>query len=546
MQKSWWKEAVAYQIYPRSFYDGNGDGIGDLCGIVEKLDYLQTLGVNLLWITPFYASPGVDNGYDISDYQAIDPAYGTLQDVEELIAQAHQRGIRVMFDLVLNHTSDQHPWFIESRKSQESPLRDYYIWRDGKNGREPNNWRAHFAKSAWTYDGQTEQYYLHTFSPQQPDLNWQNQEMRTALYNIIRWWIEKGVDGFRLDAISFISKAADFPDHAGDAPYIFRRAPMMHGAEYHQFLHELNRELLSQNDIVTAGECIELTVESAIEVAAPERQEIDMPFLFEPTEYVINHGMDVPKLKEILTRWQVGLHSKAWIANQFNNHDLPRVVSLFGDDQAHREASAKLFGTLLLTLAGTPFIYQGEEIGMTNNPFPSLIDYRDLAAFSEYQKMTEEEGLNSTAALATLHAYSRDNARTPMQWDDSPSAGFTTGEPWIMVNPNYETINVAQAMGDSNSVFAFYQRLIALRKQHDALVYGDFELLLPEHPSVFAYRRSFEGERFVVVLNISAEMSDMGGVDFGGGDSADLILNNYLDIATTLRPYEARIYRETA
>ena len=540
MQKCWWKESIAYQIYPRSFADSNGDGIGDLRGITQRLEYLSSLGVNLLWINPFYASPNVDNGYDVSDYQAVHPDFGDMADVEELIAEAHARNIRIMLDVVINHTSDQHAWFVESRKSRDNPYRDFYIWRDGKDGRETNNWMAHFAQSAWTYDAQTEQYYLHTFSPQQPDLNWQNPQTRAALYKMIVWWLEKGIDGLRLDAISFISKAPGLPDHDGPQPYIFQRANMMHGPEYHSYLHELNRTVLSRYDIVTAGECIDLSVESAIEVAAPERQELDMPFLFEHTDYVNNHGMDVPRLKEILTRWQVGLHEKAWMGLQFNNHDMPRVVSLFGDDTRYRVESAKLFGALLLTLEGTPFIYQGEEIGMTNMPFPTLADYRDLAAIHAYRDLTEQQGLSTAAALNHLHATSRDNARTPMQWDGSPNAGFTTGDPWIMVNPNYTTINVAKSVDDPNSIFAFYQELIALRKRSAPLVYGRFALRLPDHPRLFIYTRTLEDEQFLIALNVSDQPEQ-----WEVPEPAELILCNYATGSPTLRPYEARIYRHS-
>ncbi|MCB9139979.1 MAG: alpha-glucosidase [Caldilineaceae bacterium] len=548
MSKQWWKEAVAYQIYPRSFYDSDGDGIGDLRGVIEKLDYLQTLGVDLLWLTPFFASPQVDNGYDISDYQAIDPPFGTMDDMDGLIKAAHERGLRILIDLVINHTSDQHPWFSESRQSKENPYRDFYIWRDGKDGREPNNWKAHFSQSAWTYDARTDQYYLHTFSPQQPDLNWQNPEMRAALRRMISWWVDKGVDGFRLDAISFISKPDGLPDNPGTEPYIFNRGNMMHGPDYHAYLHELNREVTGRSNTVTVGECIDLTVETAIEVAAPAREELNMPFLFEHTDYVIEHGMDVRKLKEIIARWQAGLHGKAWIGLAFNSHDLPRVVSLFGDDTRYRIESAKLFGTLLLTLQGTPFIYQGEEIGMTNMRFPSLTDYRDLAAFNSYREMTEEQGISPAAALAYLHAAGRDNSRTPMQWDATRNAGFTSGEPWIMVNPNYETINVAQAMGDPTSVFTYYQRLIALRKQHPALIYGRFDLFLPEHPTLFVYTRTFMGKQFLIVLNISDEIEPWEGTESYAAlcNSAQIILSNYVMTGSTLQPYEARIYQKSA
>ncbi|HEX9017596.1 MAG TPA: alpha-glucosidase, partial [Anaerolineaceae bacterium] len=378
----WWKEAIAYQIYPKSFADSNGDGVGDLPGIIDHLDYLKTLGVDLLWLNPIYASPDVDNGYDISDYQAIDPRYGTMEDFERLLAEAHGRGMKVIMDLVINHTSDQHPWFLESRQSKDNPYRDFYIWQDGKNGREPNNWGAHFTRSAWTLDPRTGQYYLHTFSPQQPDLNWQNPTLRGALQRMIRWWLDRGIDGFRLDAISFIAKAPGFPDHPGSAPYIFHRDNMMNGPDYHPYLHELYHEAFGKYDVVTVGECIGLTVESAIEVSAPERQELNMPFLFEHTNYYASHGKDPQALSAILERWQTGLHGKGWIGLAFNSHDLPRVVNLFGDPGKYREASAKLLATLLLALEGTPFLYQGEEIGMTNAVYDRIEELNDLAALN--------------------------------------------------------------------------------------------------------------------------------------------------------------------
>lgn len=550
MQRKWWKESVAYQIYPRSFYDSNGDGIGDLPGLIQKLDYLQTLGVDLLWITPIYASPDVDNGYDISDYQAIHPKFGTLADAENLIEQAHQHGMRILMDLVINHTSDRHPWFIESRKSKDNPYRDFYIWRDGKNGREPNNWRAHFTKSAWTYDEQTGQYYLNTFSPFQPDLNWENPRLRAALHEMIEWWLQKGIDGFRLDAISFISKAAGFPDHPGSEAYIFDLKNMMHGPEYHAYLHELYQTVLKKFDLVTVGECIDLTVESAIEVSAPEREELNMPFLFEHTSETINHGMNPRKLKEILSCWQQELHDKAWIGMSFNNHDLPRVVSMFGDDKNHRVASAKLFGTLLLTLEGTPFIYQGEEIGMTNVTFESINDYNDLDTINRYRMLVEEKGTDPAKAMEEIHAKSRDNARTPIQWSQAAQAGFTSGTPWLKVNPNYVEINVEQSLADPDSIYCHYQKLIQLRKTFLALVYGSYTLYLPEHEQVLAYSRRLEDKCLLMLLNVSPQPAVCALPACMTGSQANLLIANYpigtpadLQDLTTLRPYEARIYQ---
>ncbi len=550
MDRKWWKEAVVYQVYPRSFYDSNGDGIGDLQGILQKLDYLKTLGVDLLWLNPIYASPDVDNGYDISDYQAIHPRFGTLADLEQLLEQAHTRGIRILMDLVLNHTSDQHPWFIESRKSRDNVYRDYYIWRDGKDGREPNNWQAHFTKSAWTYDTATGQYYLHTFSPYQPDLNWQNPRLREALHAMIEWWLQKGIDGFRLDAISFISKAPGLPDNPGEGAYVFEVKNMMHGPEYHTYLQELHREVLRKYDIVTVGECIDLTVESAIEVASPEREELDMPFLFEHTDEAALHGKNPRKLKEILARWQVGLHERAWIGLACNNHDQPRVVSQFGDDTRYRTELAKLYGTLLLTLEGTPFILQGEEIGMTNVAFKSIADYNDLDTINRYRRLVEERGLTPEAALSAVHPSSRDNARTPMQWNASLQAGFTTGTPWLKVNPRFTEINVEQALEDPGSVFYYYQKLIALRKKHPTLVYGKFELLTVKNDDVFAYTRTLEEERLLVILNLGegSPEFEMQCNPKSAAAGVELLVANYpvedskRIESFSLQPYEARLY----
>ena len=545
---AWWKESIAYQIYPRSFYDSNGDGLGDLPGIIQKLDYLKFIGVNLLWINPFFASPGVDNGYDISDYQAVDPKFGTMADVEVLLNEAHRRGMRIIIDLVLNHTSNQHSWFIESSKSRDNPFRNYYIWRDGKDGREPNNWKAHFAKSAWTFDEQTGQYYLNTFSPFQPDLNWENPNLRTAIYQMIEWWLEKGVDGFRLDAISFISKAAGFPDHPGSEPYIFNLDYMMHGPEYHSYLQELYQKVLSKHDVVTVGECIDLTVESAIEVSAPERKELNMPFLFEHTSDIIRNGKNPQKLREIITRWQLGLHEKAWIGLAFSSHDLPRVVSMFGDDGPYREASAKLFGTLLLTLEGTPFIYQGEEIGMTNMAFATIADYRDLASINLYHELVHEKGVDPANALAELHAKSRDNARTPMQWNNSAQAGFSTAESWISVNPNYTSVNVAKALEDPNSIFYYYRKLIELRKDN-VMVYGKFDPVVEAAADIFCYTRTLGSDQVLVILNCSQNTPVFSMPANIHAAIKTVLITNYpvdpLEDGRTLilKPYEARVYR---
>ncbi len=565
MQRQWWKEGVVYQIYPKSFLDSNGDGIGDLRGIIARLDMLKTLGVDILWLNPIYASPDVDNGYDISDYQAIHPQFGTLADVELLLDEVHRRGMKVIMDLVVNHTSDQHPWFIESRRTKDNPYREYYIWRDGKAGREPNNWGAHFTKSAWTRDEKTDQYYLHTFSPQQPDLNWENPRLREAITQMIRWWLEKGIDGFRLDAISFISKAPGLPDNQdkvsldnvsqdkvsldnallgsqpkGNSPiqedaYIFSLENMMNGPEYHAYLRELNRNVLGQFDIVTVGECIGLTVESAIDVSAPERKELNMPFLFEHTDSYINSGKDPHKLKEILTRWQVGLHDKAWIGLAFNNHDLPRVVSLFGDDKKYREASAKLFATLLLTLEGTPFLYQGEEIGMTNTSYNRIEEFNDVSALNFYRDKIAE-GADPQVVFEQARRISRDSCRSPYQWNAGENAGFSSAKPWLGVNPNYTEVNLENNLNDPNSVFYYYRRMIGLRKQTLALIYGQF-VLQDAQRELFVYRRLYENEAYQVVLNMSDQ-------EVRYAVDGKLLIDNYGEpFPWTLHPYEARLYR---
>lgn len=537
----WWKAAVAYQVYPRSFQDSNGDGIGDLPGLIGRLDYLHTLGIDLLWITPVYASPQVDNGYDISDYQAIDPTFGTLADVDRLIAECHRRGIRLIMDLVINHCSDQHPWFKAARSARDNPYRDWFVWRDPVDGREPNNWASHFAPSAWTLDEATGQYYLHTFAREQPDLNWQHPPVRAALHDMIRWWLARGIDGFRLDAISYIDKAPGLPSHEVELQYHFDQAPMMHGPDYHAHLRELHDQIFSHHDIVTVGECAGMTVQTTIDIAAPERRELDMAFLFEPVSDVYAHGMQPGRLKEILTRWQTGLHGRAWVGLGFNNHDQARVVSAFGDDSAeHRVASAKCFGTLLLTLQGTPFIYQGEELGMPNVAFDQIDDYQDLNTHHRYRQNLAK-GWTPERALAEEHAFSRDNARTPMPWDASTHAGFTTGTPWLAVGPSFNTVNVAAALSDEGSVFHHYRQLIALRKQWPALVHGDFVRLDADDGPVFAYSRSFDDSRLVVVMNLGSTPASFSALPAG----CELLLGNLPAgaVSDELLPWEARVYR---
>lgn len=530
-KRRWWKEAVVYQIYPKSFLDSNGDGIGDLKGIIAKLDYLKGLGVDVLWLNPVYASPDADNGYDISDYQSISPKYGTLEDFDHLLQEAHQRGLKVIMDLVVNHTSDQHPWFVEARKSKTNPYRDFYIWREGKEGREPNNWASHFSKSAWTLDASGE-YYLHLFAPQQPDLNWENPRLRDEVYRMMAWWLERGIDGFRLDAINFISKVPGLPDNLG-AGYVFSLEHFKNGPHFHAYLHELRQKVLTNFDAMTVGECAALSVEDAIRLSDPARGELDMGFLFEHTDLYHNQGRDTQKLKEILTRWQTGLGA-GWFGLAFNNHDQPRVVSSFGDEQ-NRVLSAKLFATLLLTSRATPFIYQGEEIGMTDARYSTIEAYNDVQTVNLYRERVAD-GQDPTVVFAELSQKSRDRGRSPFQWSAGLNAGFSAAKPWLGVNANYPEVNLEADLSQSDSVFRYYQALIRLRKATPTLVYGTFETV--EAPAaLFVYERRLEGAVYRVVLNLENQI-----VAFKA--AGEWILGNYLaPDPQWMRPYEARIYQ---
>ncbi|AIQ73320.1 glucohydrolase [Paenibacillus odorifer] len=557
MNRTFWKEAVVYQIYPRSFQDSNGDGIGDLQGIISRLDYLQKLGVDVVWLSPVYKSPNDDNGYDISDYQDIMDEFGTLQDWEELLTGLHARGIKLMMDLVINHSSDEHPWFVESRSSKDNPYRDYYIWRPGgPDGERPNNWSSVFSGPAWELDETTGEYYLHLFSRKQPDLNWENPQLREELYKMITFWLDKGVDGLRMDVINMISKVEGLPSSHRDglAPgeLAWGGEYYMNGPRVHEFLHEMNDKVLSNYNIMTVGETPGATVEDAILYTDEERKELQMVFQFEHMD--VDSGPDgkwdvapwtLSKLRDILHKWQVGLADKGWNSLYLNNHDQPRMVSRFGDDGKYRVISAKMLATLLHTLKGTPYIYQGEEIGMTNVKFTAIEHYKDIEILNMYREKVTEGGADPSSVLNAIHIKGRDNARTPMQWDDSANAGFTEGEPWLKVNPNYKEINVEQALADSDSIFYYYQRLLALRKKNPIMAYGEYKLLLPEHEDIYAYTRTLDDEKWLVLLNfnevpqtvdLSAELSK----------ATELIIGNYPDDAPTrelLRPYEARVYR---
>ena len=536
-QKNWWQSAVAYQIYPKSFQDTTGSGTGDLQGIIRRLPYLQALGVDVLWLSPVFASPQVDNGYDVSDYRAIDPMYGSLEDMRALIAAGKERGIGIMLDLVLNHSSDQHRWFQEAKQSRDNPYHDYYVWRDGEEDRPPNEMRACFGGSAWTWVPEVQQYYFHQFAPQQPDLNWENPQVRRALYDMILWWMDQGVEGFRLDVIDQIAKEPD-------------RGITGNGPRLHEFLRELSAETFQKGCLVTVGEAWGADVERAKLYSAPDGSELSMVFQFEHIGLDQQPGkekwdtapLDFVALKRCLAKWQTGLHGCGWNSLFLNNHDLPRTVSRWGDDGAYRVASAKLLATMLHGLEGMPYIYQGEELGMTNIHLP-IEAYRDLESLNLYEAR-KAAGYPEAEIMASLYARSRDNARTPMQWDASPHGGFTTGTPWLTENPNYREINATAALADPDSIFHYYRRLIALRKTYPVFVHGDFTLLEPDHPSLFVYRRRLARQSLLVICN------------YGGGetawslpagwDDAQCLISNYPDrLPGRLRPWEARILLRT-
>lgn len=502
--KKWWHNAVVYQIYPRSFMDSNGDGIGDLPGIISKLDYLQQLGINVIWLSPVFRSPMDDNGYDISDYQDIAPEFGTLADMDQLIAEAARRDIRILMDLVVNHTSDEHPWFIEARKSKENPWRDYYIWRrPAADGGPPNDYRSNFGGSGWEYDATTGEYYLHQFTRRQPDLNWENPSVQQEVHQMMNWWLDKGIGGFRMDVIDLIGKEID-------------KQIMADGARLHPLLQQMNRATFGHRDVLTVGEAWSATPETARLYSDPAREELSMVFQFEHIIQTWDTALgkwrskpfDLMRYKAVIDKWQIGLAESGWNSLFWNNHDLPRAVSKFGDAQRYRVESAKLLATVLHGLKGTPYIYQGEEIGMTNVRFGTIEEYRDVESHNFYREYIAR-GVAHEEMMAGIYASGRDNARTPMQWNGEKNAGFTTGDPWIAVNPNYHEINVEAAQQDPHSVFYYYQRLIQLRKQHDILVYGDYQMLLAEHPQLFAYQRTLGEQRLLVIGNFSGEAVEL-------------------------------------
>ncbi len=556
MEKQWWKESVVYQIYPRSFMDSNGDGIGDLRGIISKLDYLQELGIDVIWLSPVYESPNDDNGYDISDYRKIMDEFGTMNDWDELLCEMHKRNIKLMMDLVVNHTSDEHHWFVESRKSKDNPYRDYYIWRKGKDGKEPNNWGAAFSGSAWQYDEKTDEYYLHLFSKKQPDVNWDNEHVRKEIYEMMKFWLDKGIDGFRMDVINFISKTEGLPAVDTETEgYVSGHQYFMNGPNIHTYLHEMNQEILSKYDIMTVGEMPGVTTEEAKLYTAEERQELQMVFQFEHMDLDSgeNGKWDVLPcslltLKQNLTKWQKALEHTGWNSLYWNNHDQPRVVSRFGNDKSYRILSAKMLATVLHMMKGTPYIYQGEEIGMTNVQFASIDEYRDIETLNMYREKVMECGENHEKVMQSIYAKGRDNARTPMQWENSEHAGFTTGEPWLQVNPNYKAINVEQALRDPQSIFYYYKKLIELRKKHEIIVYGAYDLILEDHSSIFAYVRTWKDEKLLVIANFTEESCVFELPEEITYSSSELFIHNY-DVQSesianiALQPYETRVYK---
>ena len=548
MKKAWWKEAIVYQIYPRSFCDSNGDGIGDLNGITSKLDYLKELGIDVIWLSPVYKSPNDDNGYDISDYEDIMTEFGTMDDFDKMLAAAHERGIKIVMDLVVNHTSDEHPWFVESRSSKDNEKRDYYIWKEGKDGKEPTNWGSAFSGPAWKYDEKTDMYYLHLFSVKQPDLNWENPKVRKEVFDMMTRWCEKGIDGFRMDVISLISKPEGFPD----AKVVGLYGDMnicANGPKVHDYLKEMNEKVLSKFDIMTVGETAGVTLDEAKKYANSEGSELNMVFQFEHMgldgegdfKWSTKHIPLVP-LKENLTKWQLGLDEVAWNSLYFCNHDQPRIVSRLGDDSDEfREVSAKCIATCLHMMQGTPYVYQGEELGMTNTVFKSVDDFRDLESINAYKELIESGLYTKEDMFPKIAHKSRDNARTPMQWDASENAGFTAGTPWIAVNPNYKKVNVADQLKREDSVFNYYKKLIRLRKENEIIVYGNYELLLPEDENIFAYVRTLDNQKLLVVCNFSKTEQKF---DFSGYENAKVLISNYNRDARKdgiLKPYEATV-----
>ncbi|CCG47173.1 trehalose-6-phosphate hydrolase [Halobacillus halophilus DSM 2266] len=558
IEQPWWKKAVVYQIYPKSFNDTTGNGVGDIQGIIEKLDYLNELGVDVLWLTPMYKSPQNDNGYDISDYYDIHDEYGTMQDFEQLLAETHKRGMKLIMDLVVNHTSTFHQWFQESQKSVDNPYRDYYIWRDPVEGEAPTNWQSKFGGNAWEYDEKTGQYYLHLFDVTQADLNWENEQVRDELYQMMRFWAEKGIDGFRLDVINLISKDQKFPNDDGSVAPGDGRKYYTDGPRVHEYMQEMNREVFTPYDLMTVGEMSSTTVEHCIQYTAPNRNELSMTFNFHHLKVDYPNGekwtvadFDFHELKQILSKWQREMNKgNGWNALFWCNHDQPRVLSRFGDEVNYPEESAKMLATTIHMMQGTPYIYQGEEFGMTNPGFESIEKYRDVESINMYKEF-REKGVSEEKILEILKQKSRDNSRTPVQWNDEPNAGFTSGNPWIAVADNYKSINAEKARSTENSIFHYYQKLIQLRKENDILTFGDYELLTPEDEQIFAYLRQWNGESLLVINNFyGSETSFSLPENLQLKGKKEVMISNYNDVSQNLenvklRPYESVVYHIT-
>ncbi len=537
VKEKWWKSSVVYQIYPRSFCDSNGDGIGDINGIRSKLWYLKELGIDVIWLSPVYASPNADNGYDISDYYGISPEYGSMEDMKDLIRECENCGIRILMDLVVNHTSDEHPWFVEAKKSKDNPYRDYYIWREGTKGSPPNELESCFGGNAWEYSEETGEYYLHFYHKKQPDLNWENEAMRKEIWKMMNFWIDMGVGGFRMDVIDVIGKIPD-------------QEIKENGPKLHEYLQEMNRETFGDKNLMTVGECWGADIENGSLYSDPERKELDMIFQFEQMLLDQVSGeqkwdlkpLELKQLRQAFAKWQKALEGKGWNSLFWNSHDLPRIVSRWGNDKEYRVESAKMLATVLHGMKGTPYIYQGEEIGMTNYPFSCIEDFFDVESVNMYRER-KQMGYPEEEIIKSLCAKSRDNARTPMQWDNSPSAGFTEGTPWCRVNPNYTKINAEEALKDQNSIFHYYKKLIRLRKEEPILIYGTFELFCPEDEHIFAYTREWKGKKWLVVGNFYEKSACF---DYHG--KGRTLLSNYEQASETrleqmkLRPYEATIY----
>lgn len=552
MSTSWWKTAVVYQIYPKSFNDTTGNGTGDIQGIIEKLDYLKELGVDVLWLTPIYKSPQRDNGYDISDYYNIQEEYGTMDDFDQLLAEAHKRGIKIIMDIVINHTSTEHEWFQQAKSSKDNPYRDFYIWKDGKDGLPPTNWESKFGGSAWQWDETTGQYYLHLFDVTQADLNWENPKVREALYEMMHFWLKKGVDGFRLDVINLISKDQQFPQDDSDGRKFYTDGPRIH-----EFLHEMNTEVFSKYDIMTVGEMSSTSIDNCIRYTNPREEELNMTFSFHHLKVDYPNGdkwtkadFDFHALKDILSKWQVEMNEGGgWNALFWCNHDQPRVVSRFGDDQQYHKESAKMLATTIHMMQGTPYIYQGEEFGMTNPKFDKIEDYRDVESLNTFE-IKKNEGLSEQEIIEILKQKSRDNSRTPVQWNSDEHAGFTTGTPWIHSAANYKEINAENAMKDPDSVFYHYQELIRLRKEYDVITNGDYELISEEDDSIFTFVRKTENEMLVVINNFYGTDKTYAlpvKLDIAGLSNT-VLLSNYADSAPLereikLRPYESIVYQ---